>query len=468
MKGRNRLVGASLDQPGDNADLHIYRHSGRDLCAWRGPLYYCIAVGLTVSGLSVGCKEIGGSKGTEPDQHKIAAGPMQVASFGGDRSRTSEFEASSIIIDDLEIAKIRPEFRRYASIAQDNLREALDLILREVPRHRQDEARGMLLALFGVRSLETIHFLASTIESEEVRINILREISTEWGTRDARKFFDFALQFLAGRERNICLSQVIQTVAQNNDFRSAEVMLNAMPVSTERASALEQLANTYGRADVDKALSWSATLPNSGERSRALRLLAPYIARKDNGFDELARILPAISERSTRDAFVIEAARLLRIEDQSVALRWLAQLPVKEQEIALITLVRELPIDKIDPIVERGFQMSDPTFRRQSVSAVTERIAKHDFDSASSWVLSVPEDVRQAGFVSLVRTYNEIDAHKLAAWVTSLPGGEDRDNLVRYMALEISQTDKKSALAWADAIEDEAIRRSIKEQIGDR
>jgi hypothetical protein len=426
---------------------------------------------LAATWLLAGCDRREPDEKINSEEPKATAMPRAVAP--ATKSAVAEIAQPAIVpsgeipkLDETELAKLAPEFKKYARAAQRDLAGALRLIAEELPRNRQDEARAALLVLFGTQLLDTTPYLASSIVDERVRRSALSRVGHHWAGQQPREFFDFAMENFSGEEQGQLLGMAIREAADRGNFSEGIAMWNAMPASQDsEEAALSALVSAFGKRSLEEAVSWTRSLPDR-ERHIAFKELLPIIAEK-KGFEGLLGVPPLLGEDGSAYATLVEeAVKILKTQDESVAVMWLKTLPASRQAHAAQSLIARMPIGKIDGIIAYAFELPDADSRRNAVSAVTERVTRRDFGAAGSWVLALPDDVRERGVRRLVATQYDIDSSRLAEWVKTLRGGKDRDFAVAEFARFVRKTDKQSALDWAAAIEDEELRLKVEREVG--
>jgi hypothetical protein len=109
-------------------------------------------------------------------------------------------------------------------------------------------------------------------------------------------------------------------------------------------------------------------------------------------------------------------------------------------------------------------QLSTMEARRAATTFVAMQMANSDPKSAGEWVVTLPDDLRERAISGLVNTWARRDPEAAAGWINSL-GGPPRDQAVSAYSSALSSRDPTTALTWAATISDEKIRDSSVQRI---
>ncbi len=106
-------------------------------------------------------------------------------------------------------------------------------------------------------------------------------------------------------------------------------------------------------------------------------------------------------------------------------------------------------------------QLPNVDARRNATSFVAMQLANSDPKSAVQWVLTLPDDMRDSAIPAVVSSWTRRDPEAAAGWINSL-AGHARDQAVSAYGAALSNKDPNVALTWAATISDETMRnRSV-------
>lgn len=217
-----------------------------------------------------------------------------------------------------------------------------------------------------------------------------------WATYDPEAALAFAEEEPAERGFNPTMMGVISGWARS-DPDAAYAYVSSLDSGRERSRYTSVLTNSYLQSGLDTASRWAANLPDDDVKSDAFRSIARQWASKD----------PA------------EAAA------------WISS-------------------------------FSDAEFARSATATVAASWAREDPSAASDWVLGLPAgESRESGLTQVARQWAREDPNAAAEWLNQFPADEPGvDQAVGAFASQIVDDDPETAVAWAETIEDEALRTS--------
>ncbi len=407
-----------------------------------------------------------GAQSTSADRHAPAdlASPAAGRTTSRDTTHTrgkAPADGFAFTGDEKEFALFDPRLKQYVQMAQTDLRRALQQISSDIPKEEQDSLRKDLLVFLSRRSLDPLPVVIAEFREPDVKHGALSAIARDWAKseRDSNEILQFAKANLGPEDRDKLLSDFVARKMVPGKHELAAALVKEMPASTSRLATIAALAESWGRSALDSALGWAKSLPQTEERDRAMGSLAPQIASK-YGLEGVTQALTAASSERTKSSYLREAAKLLQSEEPAGATRWLQSLPPELQRDAVPLVLRSVARDALDEVARNVFELPDRKVREAAVSAVARRMVEDNPSAAAGWVVQLPEDVKPVGLSTLVSRWYHADSEGLSQWISSLPGGRDRDIALSYLVPEVSATDKKTANELLSQIQDPKIRET--------
>jgi len=110
-------------------------------------------------------------------------------------------------------------------------------------------------------------------------------------------------------------------------------------------------------------------------------------------------------------------------------------------------------------------QLSSVEARRSATTFIAMQLAQTDPKSASEWVATLPDEVRERAFYGVMNSWARRDPEAVAGWINSLSGGNTRDEAVSAYSSTLSNRNPAVALTWATGISDGKLRDNSVQRI---
>jgi uncharacterized membrane protein/protein-disulfide isomerase len=227
-------------------------------------------------------------------------------------------------------------------------------------------------------------------------------------------------------------------------------------------SPMDDVALAWAAHDVEAAVAWVRSLPESEDKARALVHLAPRWTEIDpRGAAACAQIqgnLPMIA---------LVAAKWAEIDPETAG-TWAAQLPIgRARQQALESLIaawaEQSPLDAMK-YVDR-LPASDAAQQQARVS-ILARWARSDPDLVAGWMEGLRGTVLADNVLSrVIVPWSQHNPAEVAGWLSAMPAGRARDDAINSFAAVIEGQEPETAFRWAASIENDAMRNSRLESV---
>jgi hypothetical protein len=218
-------------------------------------------------------------------------------------------------------------------------------------------------------------------------------------------------------------------------------------------------------SDPRAAADWMSSHPGISE-ARLLTLLQNW--RQQNR-DELRLYLGGLPEGGWKQKVVVAASYAALPDDPVEAITWARQMHPGGPQTGLLDLAT-VEWAKSDPAaaahwVGRAF---DPALRELLISSLAIGFADTDADLAAEWVMAAvrPGAVLDRSVAEIARAWAKCDPTAAGAWVAQVPAGEGRNMALGHLLNIWGNHDRAAAMAWIQALSDEALRTQAVELLG--
>ncbi|MEY2563221.1 MAG: hypothetical protein QOH88_1414 [Verrucomicrobiota bacterium] len=106
---------------------------------------------------------------------------------------------------------------------------------------------------------------------------------------------------------------------------------------------------------------------------------------------------------------------------------------------------------------EWATQLSTVEARRSATTFIAMQLAQSDPKSAGEWVVTLPDDVRERAMYSVMNSWARREPEAVAGWINALSGNR-RDEAIGAYSSTLSVRNPTVALTWATSISDEKLR----------
>jgi hypothetical protein len=206
------------------------------------------------------------------------------------------------------------------------------------------------------------------------------------------------------RELNL---RLVRSWAESDPQATAK-WVALLPVGTERAAALDQVAIAWANHEAEAAADWARQLPTA-DKQNALGSIAQEIVRTDPV--KALQFAVELPSSEMRDRVIRHAVAEWATTDADKAIAWVRQIPdktLREQSLAIAAT----SWSESNPTAAATLALTDlPTGRIQAdtIISIVQRWAQQNSAQAATWVHSFPEgELRQ---IAIENLKNNIQNH---------------------------------------------------------
>ncbi len=242
---------------------------------------------------------------------------------------------------------------------------------------------------------------------------------------------------------------------------AAEALGNRPQFRTARWEAVQSLFGT----DPAKAFAAAVKLPQYLNEDR----VADTVWKKDpSAFLKAAGDAPPGAFKNGQVKSAVENAfgELLK-QDPAAAAAWLKARPLDQQRKFWGGMAYKLA--EADPAgAQAWFNDMPPSAEREKAGAeMVKALAKKDPSAALEWLQDNLEGGRTAGFAYLAEALAEKGVDSAKQLLEAMPPGEQRDGVLKVIAMKWADKDFKPAIAWVLSLPpDDPGRRRALQQLG--
>jgi hypothetical protein len=296
-----------------------------------------------------------------------------------------------------------------------------------------------------------IEALAKEVAPEDIRAALDHLIHSG---ADEKPLIDWLGQLIFKRWADQAPSEAAQWLASlsNGKFSSAAHLC---------------LADAWVNTDLDGALAWMKTLPDSPHKMDVQLAIATRAAAQSDAITAL-ELLSVLPPDPRRDQLLEHVVQVWAMKDRESALDWLNRLESPAWQEAVIG---KIAVDwaVTDPMEAAQFALKSmpPGQSQENAVAISVRNwAVQAPDQAAAWIEGLSEGpLRNAAIESAAEVWAKEDPIRATEWLNSLPRGTSRDTAVGMFALTVASISPEQAARWADTIESETLRVSVRERL---
>ena len=352
-------------------------------------------------------------------------------------------------------------WRRIQKLAETDIEAALKGIDEAYPVERRDEVRGILLMDYCTKHLDQLAAMSKRIGNEREKRSMISGVINAWKKSDPVKLANYAMKSLTGAEKNVALSAAISELAARRSYLQATGFIDSMPYSSDRLSAISDLARNWAREDLDHAIDWANGLGLEEDKKHALTQIIPLILDV-KGVDATLTFVDGLESPELRRLGVARiAAKLGQAGDANRAIQWVAALPKELKGPASVELARSSSVKNIDQWTQYVFTLDDPYSRIESISILAKKQFSNDPEAAAKWATTLPADLQNAALSTITDKWYDTDSMQLSEWIAKLPAGSARDSALDSLARNLARSDFAAAMDIANKIGDQRRRTNI-------
>lgn len=284
-----------------------------------------------------------------------------------------------------------------------------------------------------------------------------------WAHLDAKAAFAAAASFKSAEARGAAIGAVIEgadPIAAGSLAQSVVALPADAFPAGQRAGFLGLALSKWSQVDPVAAAKF---LDSSATNDRALTGARVSIAANWAASDPQAALAWAqksSEEPSARFALSAAVTGWWRTDPRAAEAYVVSHLDTLGME-TLMSLTRQIFSQDPQRAKDWANQLPNAEARRNATSFVAVQMANSDPKSAGQWVLTLPDDLRDRAIPGVVSAWARRDPEAAAGWINGL-AGPARDQAVSAYGFTLSSRDPNAALTWATTISDETIRnRSV-------
>lgn len=161
---------------------------------------------------------------------------------------------------------------------------------------------------------------------------------------------------------------------------------------------------------------------------------------------------------STAGVIATEWAR----QDSSGAMSWAQSLEGRDQREAMRGIFTQTAQEDPEKAAAMLSSVTDPEAREDAQNSVAREWGKKSWEDATAWIASLPADDQGKATAQALRGLSDTDPAAAAANLSSVPEGEERDNVMESIARQWGRDDPSAAAAWVmESGSEEAQKDSI-------
>jgi hypothetical protein len=290
-------------------------------------------------------------------------------------------------------------------------------------------------------------------------------IASRWADADP----DAAAEWVKGIESVQAKAKAMNGLISNlvgSDPKKAAIFLEEAGINSKNTSQIGSIVAAWEATDPGAALDWMNGLDLQGEeRSAAIKSTVKELASQDP--ERASVYVQTLTDPNERESSAISLMSSWARVDPDAAKNWaMTHLEGESKTQALGSLINQLSEHDVNSAISLYDEMlqtlpKEDTDKHLSVitSQITSNWAQNDPNSASEWLLKLPEgSYRSSSISQLVDRWGDHDIDGAANFVLSLKDGNTRDQAVARLAQDMNRIDPEAAMEWAQSIGDERWR----------
>ncbi len=265
----------------------------------------------------------------------------------------------------------------------------------------------------------------------------VRAVFSEWSAFDIHAATDAALRLKSIADRAVALLPVVEQMAESDPAAAAAwVLQNCGPV-------------TGASAD-------SGMIP-------IVVVLEKWVARAP---EDAAAFLVASPCTEARTAGLRAVAAQWAEQDPEQALQWAATLTSDgDKAILSAGVIATVAERSVRTATGLALTLSAGSIRDTSLALLLDRWTASDPSGLSLWATSQMHSGGGDGLMPVIEAWAGTADRSLASWLNSLPPGRLRDGYFAGVARHLALRQSGSAALWADAIEEDGLRKRTAAEI---
>jgi hypothetical protein len=283
----------------------------------------------------------------------------------------------------------------------------------------------------------------------------------QWAKMDPKGAYLHYKTFPEGEMKMGAMGVIASELAAKDPQFLATELAN-MPASRSRRGLIQELAQAWGQADVQRAYAWAQGLTEDPGRHDALAIICAQWAREDPR--QAAAKIDGVADRDFKTSLIATVAEQWGAQDPAAAVRWASALPESEKSLAVASLIEAWAHTDPPGAASYVTQLPAGEMQNRSAMAVVASWAAQDPGATAAWVLQFPDDtLRENGIRETVKDWISVNADDALGWTEKLPDGANKDIALASFADNAAYWSPERAAAVVGAIRDPKRREDATE-----
>lgn len=325
----------------------------------------------------------------------------------------------------------------------------------------RERALNFMVAELGKDRLSVITELAPLFRSRNEFQYAISGLTKYWAVKDMDTFVRFA-DSQSGEMRSQLLKYAVSALADRQSFEAAANIIERLPFSRERTSAIDSLASKFAQGSPEMAIAWAAKLPLQEDIDRAQRMI--FAGLSSNGDAAGLWKLSEVAPKSLKPAILANIGTILGSQENGNPLQ-LNNFSPADREVVVSGMMRSATPSQMESLMSETRKFQSKYIRAQAVNTYVGRVFDLDQQKAIQWVTNAPPDIRADATAGLVNRWYHADSMAASDWINSLRGGADRDVALGTLAGLLQNSDRAAARDVASKISDSSSRNNLLQRL---
>jgi hypothetical protein len=363
----------------------------------------------------------------------------------------------SALVDRLNASGVEAQIRwaKMIVLAFENFPRAVHELGSVFPKDEVQSRIVHLVSMIHEESLEGLEVNLALLSNSHERASAAAMVGAEWSKRDPSTFAKYASSHLKGASKNSALAEVVKAFSQSKQFYQADQVLQSMPYSGGRSTALGSLASRWGTEDSAAALDWAQRLELPEDRHEAVRNI---LGSAKLSVEALAQLANETDDLEIRNIAVKTLGKELVETDLGAAMQWLTKVPEQYRAGLQRQIAKKLAQSDLSVGTKYATAIADASLRTQAIDEINGELVMKDPQMAARWLAELPLEFQErAAYITASRWY-DIDSIQASEWIDTLPNGKIKDRALLALSSRLKASDKSAAEDVAKQIGDPKLR----------
>jgi hypothetical protein len=338
--------------------------------------------------------------------------------------------------------------------------ETLKFIATHYVGNHQQDALSFLLGEVGKENLDSILILAPHFTSRMGTQVAFGIIAQDWMRRGGGELLQFAQSKLQGELKNDLLNQCVSACVGQQHWDRATKIIDQMPFSMQRTSALNSTAWEFAKAEPLAALQWinTLTLPEDKRNAQQSVIIGLEEKKDITTLKQVALQFPPEARGGALSSL------------GKVAMQGNYPLGSLLQEMngspdsrgaVLIGAATVATRAQLDTLIPEYAKLPDGLTRNRVAARIAGQMFSDSQTDAINWMFSLPQAEKDYSLRTVVTKWYNTDSLQLSDWVNGLADAHDQDTAKETMVGLLRRSDKEAAKGIAMSIKDPKRRDQV-------